>query len=212
MGIRNETALKLKHTQMKVIGLTGNIACGKSVVANMFRELGASIIDADQVARLVVEPGQPAWEGIVERFGEWVLNPDRTINRSRLGEIVFRDVEKREELNRITHPRIIEKIRELIEKHRKEGAEIVIVEATLIVEKGGMKPIISDLIVVTADEETQTSRLTQRVGLSREEALLRIKSQMPISEKVKHATYVIDNSGDLEETRNQVKKVWEMIK
>ncbi|MGE5446654.1 MAG: dephospho-CoA kinase [Ignavibacteriales bacterium] len=197
---------------MKVIGLTGNIACGKSVVANMFRELGASIIDADQVARLVVEPGQPAWEGIVERFGEWVLNPDRTINRSRLGEIVFRDVEKREELNRITHPRIIEKIRELIEKHRKEGAEIVIVEATLIVEKGGMKPIISDLIVVTADEETQTSRLTQRVGLSREEALLRIKSQMPISEKVKHATYVIDNSGDLEETRDQVKKVWEMIK
>ncbi len=196
---------------MKVIGLTGNIACGKSVVAGMFRELGASVIDADQVARLVVEPGQPAWKEIVERFGEGVLNPDGTINRRRLGEIVFRDAEKREELNRITHPRIIEKIRELIEEHRKEGARVVIVEATLIVEKGGMKPIIGDLIVVTADEETQIMRLTQRVGLSREEALLRIKSQMPVSEKVKHATYVIDNSGDLEKTREQVKRVWEMI-
>lgn len=196
---------------MKIIGLTGNIACGKSVVAGMFRELGASVIDADQVARLVVEPGQPAWKEIVERFGEGVLNPDGTINRRRLGEIVFRDAEKREELNRITHPRIIEKIRELIEEHRKEGARVVIVEATLIVEKGGMKPIIGDLIVVTADEETQVMRLTQRVGLSREEALLRIKSQMPVSEKVKHATYVIDNSGDLEKTREQVKRVWEMI-
>ncbi len=196
---------------MKIIGLTGNIACGKSVVAGMFRELGASVIDADQVARLVVEPGQPAWKEIVERFGEGVLNPDGTINRRRLGEIVFRDAEKREELNRITHPRIIEKIRELIEEHRKEGARVVIVEATLIVEKGGMKPIIGDLIVVTADEETQIMRLTQRVGLSREEALLRIKSQMPVSEKVKHATYVIDNSGDLEKTREQVKRVWEMI-
>lgn len=196
---------------MKIVGLTGNIASGKSVVASMFQELGASIIDADQIARLVVEPGQPAWKEIVERFGEEVLNPDGTINRSRLGEIVFRDGEKREELNRITHPRIIERIKKIIEKHRKDGAEIVIVEAALIVERGGMKPIIDDLIVVTADEETQMRRLTQMVGLSREEALLRIKSQMPISEKVKHATYVIDNSGNLEETMDQVKKVWERI-
>lgn len=196
---------------MKVIGLTGGVACGKSVVASMFRELGASIIDSDRIARLVVEPGQPAWREIVERFGEEVLNPDGTINRSRLGEIVFRNREKREELNRITHPRIIERIKELVEEHRKGGVEVVIVEAALIVEKGGMKPIISDLIVVTADEETQVRRLTQRVGLSLEDALLRIKSQMPISEKIKHATYVIDNSGSLEETRERVKKVWEII-
>lgn len=196
---------------MKVIGLTGGVACGKSVVASMFRELGANIIDADQVARLVVKPGQPAWKEIVERFGEVVLNSDGTINRNQLGGIVFGDEEKREELNRITHPRIIGKIKELIEEHRNEGAGVVIVEAALIVEKGGMKPIISDLIVVTADEETQIKRLTQGVGLSREEALLRIKSQMPISEKIKHATHVIDNSGNLETTRNQVKEIWEKI-
>jgi dephospho-CoA kinase len=196
---------------MKVIGLTGGVACGKSVVASMFRELGANIIDADQVARSVVKPGQPAWKEIVERFGEVVLNSDGTINRNQLGGIVFGDGEKREELNRITHPRIIGKIKELIEEHRNEGAGVVIVEAALIVEKGGMKPIISDLIVVTADEETQIKRLTQGVGLSREEALLRIKSQMPISEKIKHATHVIDNSGNLETTRNQVKEIWEKI-
>ncbi len=196
---------------MKVIGLTGGVACGKSFVASMFRELGANIIDADQVARLVVEPGQPAWKEIVERFGEVVLNSDGTINRNQLGGIVFGDEEKREELNRITHPRIIGKIKELIEEHRNEGAGVVIVEAALIVEKGGMKPIISDLIVVTADEETQIKRLTQGVGLSREKALLRIKSQMPISEKIKHATHVIDNSGNLETTRKQVKEIWERI-
>ncbi len=196
---------------MKVIGLTGGVACGKSFVASMFRELGANIIDADQVARLVVEPGQPAWKEIVERFGEVVLNSDGTINRNQLGGIVFGDEEKREELNRITHPRIIGKIKELIEEHRNEGAGVVIVEAALIVEKGGMKPIISDLIVVTADEETQIKRLTQGVGLSREKALLRIKSQMPISEKIKHATHVIDNSGNLETTRKHVKEIWERI-
>lgn len=196
---------------MRVIGLTGNIACGKSVVARMFEELGARIIDADLIARLVVEPGKPAWEEIVERFGRGVLNPDMTINRGRLGDIVFRDKEKREELNRITHPRIIERIKELIEEYEKNGVGVVIVEAALIVEKGGMKPLIEDLIVVTSDEETQIRRLMERSGLSREEALSRIRSQMPSSEKVKYATYVIDNSGTLEETKKQVEEVWRRI-
>lgn len=196
---------------MRVIGLTGNIACGKSVVARMFEELGARIIDADLIARLVVEPGKPAWEEIVERFGRGVLNPDMTINRGRLGDIVFRDKEKREELNRITHPRIIERIKELIEEYEKNGVGVVIVEAALIVEKGGMKPLIKDLIVVTSDEETQIRRLMERSGLSREEALSRIRSQMPSSEKVKYATYVIDNSGTLEETKKQVEEVWRRI-
>jgi dephospho-CoA kinase len=196
---------------MRVIGLTGNIACGKSVVARMFEELGARIIDADLIARLVVEPGKPAWEEIVERFGRGILNPDMTINRGRLGDIVFRDKEKREELNRITHPRIIERIKELIEEYEKNGVGVVIVEAALIVEKGGMKPLIEDLIVVTSDEETQIRRLMERSRLSREEALSRIRSQMPSSEKVKYATYVIDNSGTLEETKKQVEEVWRRI-
>lgn len=196
---------------MKVIGLTGNIGCGKSVVARMFEELGARVIDADRIARLVVEPGESAWKEIVQTFGEAILNSDGTINRGKLGEIVFNDKEKREALNRITHPRIVERIKEVIEDFRKENVEVVIVEAALIVEKGGMKPLINDLIVVTADEETQIRRLIERNALSREEALSRIKSQMPLSEKVKYATYVIDNSGTLDEMRKQVEEVWKRI-
>ena len=202
---------KLKYHEMRVIGLTGNIACGKTVVARMFEELGAKIIDADYIARLIVEPGEPAWKDIVEKFGHKILNPDGTINRKKLGDIVFRDIEKREELNRTTHPRIIDKIESMLEEYRKENIKVVIVEAALILEKGGMKPIISDLIVVTVDEEAQIKRLIERDGISREEALTRIKAQMPVSEKVKFATYVIDNSRTLEETRKQVEEVWKKI-
>lgn len=197
---------------MKVIGLTGNIGCGKSVVARMFEELGARVIDADRIARLVVDPGEPAWKEIVKTFGKEILNQDGTINRGRLGEIVFNDKEKRETLNGITHPRIIERIKELIEESGKENVEVVIVEAALIVEKGGMKPLINDLIVVTADEKAQIRRLMRRDRFSREAALSRIRSQIPLSEKVGLATYVIDNSGTLEETRRQVEEVWKRIR
>ena len=197
---------------MKVVGLTGNIASGKSEVARIFRDLGAEIIDADQIAREVVKPGEAAWEEIRREFGDSVLNPDRTINRLKLGEIAFNDKEKRDKLNIITHPRIMVRIRELIERYGKEGVGVVIIEATLIVEKGGLKDTIGDLIVVTSEEETQISRILERDGFKREEALSRIESQMPIAEKVKHASYVIDNSGALSETRKQVEGVWEKIK
>lgn len=197
---------------MKVIGLTGNIGCGKSVVARMFEELGARVIDADRIARLVVDSGEPAWKEIVKTFGKEILNQDGTINRGRLGEIVFNDKEKRETLNGITHPRIIERIKELIEEAGRENVEVVIVEAALIVEKGGMKPLINDLIVVTADEKAQIRRLMGRDRFSREAALSRIRSQIPLSEKVGLATYVIDNSGTLEETRRQVEEVWKRIR
>jgi dephospho-CoA kinase len=196
---------------MKVIGLTGNIACGKTIVAKMFEELGARIIDADYIARRVVEPGEPAWKEIVEKFGPEILNPDDTINRKELGDIVFRDKEKREELNNITHPRIIERIKLILEEYRKEKVEVVIIEAALIVEKGGMKPIISGLILITADEEAEITRLIKRDGVSRKQAITRIKSQMPLSEKIKYANYIIDNSGNLKDTRNQVREVWKKI-
>jgi dephospho-CoA kinase len=159
-----------------------------------------------------VDPGEPAWKEIVKTFGKEILNQDGTINRGRLGEIVFNDKEKRETLNGITHPRIIERIKELIEESGRENVEVVIVEAALIVEKGGMKPLINDLIVVTADEKAQIRRLMGRDRFSREAALSRIRSQIPLSEKVGLATYVIDNSGTLEETRRQVEEVWKRIR
>ncbi|HEY7535092.1 MAG TPA: dephospho-CoA kinase [Thermodesulfobacteriota bacterium] len=202
---------QIKLDEMKVIGLTGNIACGKTIVAKMFEELGARIIDADYIARRVVEPGEPAWKEIVEKFGPEILNPDDTINRKELGDIVFKDKEKREELNNITHPRIIERIKLILEEYRKEKVEVVIIEAALIVEKGGMKPVISGLILITADEEAEITRLIKRDGVSRKQAITRIKSQMPLSEKIKYANYIIDNSGNLKDTRNQVREVWKKI-
>lgn len=196
---------------MKVIGITGNIASGKSTVARMFEALGARIIDADEIARIVVEPGAPAWEEIVSEFGRDVLEPDGAINRKRLADIVFGDEAKRKRLNDITHPRIRERISELLKEYEKEGAPVVMVEATLIVERGGLKSLIDGLIVVTADEETQIERLVRDKGYKREEAVSRLRAQMPAREKMMHGDYIIDNSGSLEDTRARVKAVSEAI-
>lgn len=196
---------------MKVIGITGNIASGKSTVARMFEALGARIIDADEIARIVVEPGAPAWEEIVSEFGRDILEPDGAINRKRLADIVFGDEAKRKRLNDITHPRIGERISELLREYEKEGAPVVMVEATLIVERGGLKNLIDGLIVVTADEETQIERLIRDKGFTREEALSRLRAQMPAREKMMHGDYIIDNSGSLEDTRARVKAVSEAI-
>lgn len=196
---------------MKVYGITGNIASGKSSVARMFEELGARIIDADDVARAVVEPHEPAWKEIADEFGNEVLDPDGRINRKKLADIVFSDEAKRGRLNDITHPRIKERIRELLREYEREGASIAMVEATLIVERGGLRSLIDGLIVVTADEETQIERLVREKGYTREEAVSRLGAQMPAGEKVKYGDYVIDNSGPLEDTRRRVKEVWDAI-
>lgn len=196
---------------MKIIGLTGNIASGKTEVAKIFKELGAKIIDADKIAREVVDPGEVAWQDIVEEFGSDILNPDGSIDRKKLGQIVFSDDTKREQLNRITHPRISTKIRDLIKDYKRENVKIIIIEAALIVEKGGLLYLIDELIVVSTDAETQIERIMKRDGLRRDEALSRMESQMPVSEKAKHATFVIDNSGSLAETRKQVEEVWKKL-
>ena len=198
-------------SEMKTVGLTGNIASGKTEVAKIFKELGAKIINADEIAREIVEPGEPAWQEILDEFGNNILNPDGSINRKKLGGIIFNDDEKREHLNRITHPRIMSKIKETIDTSKKENVRVVVIEAALIVEKGGLLNVIDELIVVSADEETQIERIMTRDKLQKEEAISRIVAQMPISEKVRHATYIIDNSGTLGETRKQVEEVWEKL-
>jgi len=196
---------------MKVIGLTGNIASGKSVVASMLEDLGAKVIDADYIARKVVEPNQAAWKEIVQSFGKNILNPDNSINRKELGEIIFNDDEKRKRLNDITHPKIIQRVREAVETYKNENVKVVIIEAALIVEKGGLKDLIEELIVVTSDEASQIERLTKRNNLSKEEALSRINSQMPTLEKAQYADYIIDNSGTTDKTQDQVKSIWNEI-
>lgn len=197
---------------MKIIGLTGNIASGKSTVAQMFEKLGARIVDADLVARTVVEPGKPAWEQIVDVFGSGVLNSEGSVDREKLGEIVFNDEKKRELLNAITHPRIVDEIKKHLESNRADGVGVTIIEAALIVEKGGwLRDIVDSLIVVSASEDSRIERLMSRNGYSRDEAMARISSQMPSAEKEKYGDFLIDNSESLEDTKSQITSIWEKI-
>jgi dephospho-CoA kinase len=193
---------------MRVIGLTGGIASGKSSVAGMLEKLGAVIIDADLLAREVVAPGEPAYRDIVSAFGAGILNPDRTINRRALGGLVFADPEARRRLESITHPAIGRKAEERIAELRQSGLPAIFYMAPLLIE-AGVTSRVDELWVVYVDRETQLQRLMARDGSSREEALGRIAAQMPIEEKKKFGSVVIDNSGTPEETESQVRSIWE---
>ncbi len=193
---------------MITVGLTGGIATGKSTVARILREAGAHVIDADRIAREAVGRGRPAWRDIVEHFGKGVLRPDGEIDRARLGNIIFNDPDQQAALNRIVHPRVFADI----EARRARIAEtaphaVVVLDIPLLFEAGSRRNL-AEVIVVYAPEPVQLARLMQRDGLSRRDALARIRSQMPIEEKRQRATRVIDNSGDLAATRRQALAVY----
>jgi len=197
---------------MLLVGLTGGIATGKSLVSEILRGLGAYIIDADKIAREVVEPQKPAWLEIVEFFGKDIINKDRTINRKRLGEIVFNDPLKKRKLEEIVHPRVIEEENRMLKEYLKIKPDgIVIIDAALLIEAGSHKRV-DKLIVVYADKETQTKRLMERDGLSRTDAEKRIASQMPLDEKVKMADFVIDNSKGIEGTQRQTIDIFNKLR
>ncbi len=195
---------------MKVVGLTGGIGSGKSTVAELFLKLGAGLIDADELAREVVEPGQRAWKEIREAFGEDVFHPDQTLNREALGEIIFSDPAARERLNAITHPRIGEEIIKRLEGFRVKAVPVVLIDAALLIESPATKWI-RPVIVVTAPEQERIKRLKKRSGLAEEDAISRIRSQMPDKDRVANADYVLDNSGTLEELEKKVKALWDKI-
>ncbi len=193
--------------EVPIVGLTGGIASGKSSVSREFARLGEGIVDADLLAREVVAPGSPALEEIRRRFGDDVLLSDGTLDRKRLGSLVFADEQARLALNAITHPRIAARARELIENLASAGHRPVLYEAALIVENQLHKGM-SALIVVSVPEAEQVTRLMARDRLSADDALARIRSQKALQEKIAVADYVIDNSGTLEATRAQTEKVW----
>jgi dephospho-CoA kinase len=192
---------------MLVVGLTGGIGSGKSVVAEMFREEGAEVIDFDYLARLVVEPGTPAWRDIVEYFGRRILFSDKTLNRSALAEIVFSDEESRKALEGFTHPRIFE-ARDALLKGIKERdpLSVVIIDFPLLFELG-LRNGLDQVILVYVPREMQIERAMNRGNLSREAVGKRLKAQMPIEEKRSLSDYVIDNQGDFTETRAQVHRI-----
>jgi dephospho-CoA kinase len=193
---------------MRIIGLTGGIASGKSSVAEMLKKLGAVIIDADTLAREVVEPGEPAYHAIVAAFGARILNPDMTINRGALAKLVFDDPVARRRLEIITHPAIGTRAEEQLAALAKAGNDVVFYMAPLLIE-AGVSSRVDELWVVYVDQDTQLRRLMERDGSTREEALRRIAAQMPIEEKKNFGKIVIVNSGTPEETERQVKEIWE---
>jgi len=197
---------------MKIIGLTGGIGSGKSTVAKIFSKLGADVIDADEIAREIVEPGKITWKRLLSEFGKEMLNDDETLNRSLLAKVVFEDKTKRARLNSIMHPRIQEEIISRIDKYRSANeARVVIIEAALLVERKGLLKLLDKLIVVSVDGKSRISRIKKRDNLSSEEILSRVRSQISDDQKIKLADFIVDNTGSIERTELQVKKIWKTI-
>ena len=193
---------------MKVIGLTGGIASGKSTVSNILLSLGAFIIDADKIAREIVEPGHKVLNKIVETFGYQILNKDCTLNRKFLGNIVFNNSDKLKILNSITHPEIRNIIAQRIDEiQNKCEKSIIIIDAAVLFESG-LNKLTHEVWLVYLDCDTQIKRLIERDNLTFEEADARIKSQMPVGDKIRMSDKIIDNTGSLEYTHKQIEKLW----
>ena len=196
---------------MIIVGLTGSVGTGKSTVTNFFRELGAYIIDWDELAREVTRPHLRAWKEIVEYFGKDFLNEDLTINRQKLAEIVFSDKEKVAKLNQIVHPEVFKEDERITNEIKIfDPNALIIKDIPLLFEL--TRPIFVDkVVVVSASEQTQLRRLEEK-GMSREDAQSRIKSQLPLEEKIKSADFVINNDGPLEETKKQVEEIYSLLR
>jgi len=194
-----------------VIGLTGGIASGKTTVATILQELGAAVLDADEVAKKIVQKGKPAYKEIIKTFGRKVLTSDGDLNRKLLGKIVFNDEEKRKKLESIIHPRVKEYFLEEIQRIKeKDPQKIIVLDVPLLLESG-METLVDEVWVVAVSEELQIKRIELRDRIGRQEALKRIKAQMPLKEKLKYADRIINAEGTLEDTKRQVVSLWREI-
>ena len=195
---------------MLVIGVTGGLGTGKSSVARMFGELGATVIDADQVAHAVMEPKRLAWRALVRTFGRDILNEDETINRTRLAERVFRDAQARQELEAIVHPPVIRQIKQQLSRLRRHRrVKAVVLDVPLLMETGS-ESLVERVVVVTAPPEIQRKRLAGR-GMSEAQISERIAAQWEMGRKVAMADHVVDNADGLEQTRRQVRQLWNQL-
>ena len=179
---------------MILVGLTGGVATGKSTVAKMFKECGAVVIDADELAREVVKPGKPAWREIVTLFGKTILNRDRSLNRQALGSIVFRNRTKRRQLERIIHPRVAREQARLTKQAARTDPQAVVIYDVPLLFEAGIDTRVDTTIVVAVDRKTQVARLKKRNGLSQAEAIRRIRSQMPLAKKIQRADHVLNGT------------------
>lgn len=189
-----------------IIGLTGGIATGKSKVSGFLMKQGLPVVDADKVAREVVEPGEKAYSQIIDHFGTEILDKDGSINRKELGRVIFSDREKREMLNQIVHPAVRQRMIEKKEAIQKQGSEFVVFDIPLLIESK-LQHMVDLVVLVYAEPAVQMKRLMERDNQGTEDAKNRIASQMPIDEKKQHADEIIDNSGSEEETEQQIREL-----
>lgn len=193
-----------------VIGLTGGIASGKSTISSILKELGAYIVDADIIARSVVQKGEKAYNEIVQHFGRKILMANGEINRKKLGHIVFSDSEKLKLLNQITHPEIIGRIKDKVEEYKDVGAKVIVIDAAILIEVG-LDWYCDSIWLVSVDKETQIRRLMERDKFAYSDALNRINSQYTNERKSQFADVIIDNNKPIEEVKKKVKELWNII-
>lgn len=196
---------------MQLIGLTGGIASGKSTVAKILEQLGAAVVNADALAREVVEPGRDAWKEIVDAFGAEVLQPDQSLDRQKLRAIIFNNPEARKKLESIIHPRVRALAEERIRQHAAAGYEVVVYEVPLLFE-GNLQDLLRPVILVACDIDTQRRRLQQRDRLNAATAQKQIDAQMSLEKKRRLADYIIENDGGMDDLERQVRAVLEKIK
>ena len=195
---------------MKVIGLTGGIGSGKSTVAQFLAELGAVILNADEVGHEAFKPDSGGWREVVAAFGRQIVTPDGNINRKKLGDIVFSNPESLSRLNQIMHPRMYDMVKAQLEEYRQQETRVVVLEAPLLLE-AGWTPLVDEVWVTTASEATVLKQLEERSGMSQAESLTRIRSQLPAAERVRRADVVINTDCDLDELRARVKELWQRL-
>ena len=194
---------------MKVIGLTGGIATGKSTVSSILSKLGAEIIDADKVGHGIYLPNTEAWKDIIDTFGEDLLQPDKTINRKKLGEIVFSNKEAVSKLNQIVHPRMYKNFEQTIDTFKKKNKNegVIVLDAAILIEANWL-PLVDEVWLVVAEKETVIERLCAK-GFTKEHAESRIASQLSDEERKKHADVIIENTGPISDVEKHVNEIWE---
>ena len=195
---------------MIAIGLTGGIGTGKSTVSQMLASLGAVVIDADKLGHQALQPSSPIWHELVAAFGQRILKPDGQIDRARLGEIVFNDPAALKRIDGIMHPALYQTVENMLADYRRKGEKVAVVEAAALIEANWM-PLMDEIWVTAAPEGTVVGRLRDRSGLSEEQTRSRVRSQITMAERERHATVIINTDCSLEEVRRQVEAQWQRL-